>query len=282
MNHDVNMVGRNKELCSTDHYRMEERVKELSVRGEERDEKFEKAKEKVVHLQKEKLKRMTRKMERREVMIQMKQNMLNREAQTLDWLILIKLGARMAQITPKFKEARTNLAANTREQQLAQRIIGMWQKKKAPEKGEKYRRCVIKLRSFIKTKTAQWKVMQKHRGVDTLKQFLEDHKRANLPIIVANFIHSVKVWQRWWRNFDITSNNRLKYLLFVWEEVEVEWFKREEAKLHEGAERKKQVSESDEIVGIINAERKVRGDVVSAYFLRPVLSSGDKKSTHTS
>jgi len=80
-------------------------------------------------------------------------------------------------------------------------------------------------------------------AVDTLKQFLEDHKRANLPIIVANFIHSVKVWQRWWRNFEQTTNNRLKVLLVLWDEVKAEWFENEELKLHNEAENKKQVSE---------------------------------------
>ena len=135
------------------------------------------------------------------------------EAQTIDWLVLVKLGAYLHKFTPKYQEKKDALKVNTREQQLAQRIIGMWQSKKAPEKGAQYRKCVKKLRGFIKNKTKQWKMMQNHRAVDTLKQFLEDHKRANLPIIVANFIHSVKVWQRWWRNFEITSNNRLKFML---------------------------------------------------------------------
>ena len=195
LHHSVNLVKKNVSRCGpeSDFYTNASKDDRILRQKIARNASMSSAKEKVTILEKEKLRRIHEKNLRREMAIHNKVDKRRVEAVTVDWLVLIKLGAFMQGVVPRFKKVKEKAKVNVREQQLAQRIIGMWQSKRAPEKGAKYRKCVKKLRNFIKDKTKQWKTMQKLRAVDTLKQFLEDHKRANLPIIVANFIHSVKV-----------------------------------------------------------------------------------------
>ena len=148
---------------------------------------------------------------------------------------MIKLAHHANKVGRLYKERRDKKHEVNQQEVLANKIIHLWKVKKAPVQGKKYRGAVLKLRNFIKSKTSQWKNAQKTRAVDMMVLFLQEHKRANLPIVVANFIHGVKVLQRWCRNYAEATHNRVKAMMMMWEDIETEWFAEEEVRLERAA-----------------------------------------------
>ena len=143
--HAVNLVKRNVEFCESDHYMMENKMRRLEERGEEKTDKIGAAKTRVNFLQEQKLNKITSKIKAREAVVLNKRNLIINEARKTDWLVLVKLAAQHSKSSVKFKEARKNAAGSEKEKLLAQKIIGMWTTKKAPEKGQLYRDCVKKV-----------------------------------------------------------------------------------------------------------------------------------------
>jgi len=203
-NAENDLVALNKEMVST--LTRENKMKVTAEFSKTRDERISAAAITLHDTAKKRKQYLEVKMKHREVM---KQKVLE-EAENLErkklWLTMIKLatygGHCEDTLKPKFEQLKTEGYLKAREKTLADKIVGMWKQKQAPTEGKKYRACVMKLRSFIKKKSVDWKHAQKSRAMDTCVQFLRDHKRANLPIVVANFIYGVKIWQRWWRSFE--------------------------------------------------------------------------------
>ncbi|GMH68635.1 hypothetical protein TL16_g04979 [Triparma laevis f. inornata] len=246
----------NREKCGDGSLTKEARLDRLAEIGVVREERLKNAKQKLGDLTKKRLEHLVVKLEFREMKRREEQAARERLERQMCWAVVLKLGHHANKSMPKFEKERKERTKNVKEKVLANKIISMWKFKKAPTEGQKYRKAVMKLRSFIKSKTSRWKNTQKTRAGDLIVLFLQEHRRANLPIVVANFIHGVKVWQRWWRNYEGASNNRIKALLIMWDEIESEWFSEEELRLTLEAEKKKEMEANFDLEKIFGDKEK--------------------------
>ena len=180
-----------------------------------------------------------------------------REEMWQKWLSMLQQARFFANLKVEFKKKQDLQYVVENKKTLASKIVNMWKIKKAPDQGQKYRKAVTKLRGFIANKTTQWKTNQKNRAVDTMKDFLKDHKRANLPIVVANFVRGVKTWQRWWRVYETATANRIKALLIIWEDVEAEYVAEREAALYADAELKKKLEADFDLDRLVSKGKAV-------------------------
>ncbi|GMH87956.1 hypothetical protein TrST_g12261 [Triparma strigata] len=257
--HIGDRIAVNREKCSDGSLTKEARSERLKEIGNLREERIRSAKQKLSELTKKRLGELELKLEFRETKRREEHAARERLERQMCWAVVLKLGHHANQTMPNFEKERDERNKNLKEKVLANKIINMWKIKKAPTEGKKYRAGILKLRNFIKSKTSQWKNTQKTRARDLLVLFLQEHKRANLPIVVANFIHGVKVWQRWWRNYETASNNRIKALLHMWEEIESEWFAEEEMRLTIEAEKKKEMEKNFDLEKIFGEKEQGHG-----------------------
>ena len=277
---ESDLIHVNKEKCSDGSLTREARMDRLKEICEARDERIVSARSKLIELTKARLSELSKKLEYRELKRINEQEARERFERQMCWIVMIKLAAHVNKLAPKFKEQRdgklsegqqkvsteapgdlqssrlTRRLGRRSTQVLANKIINMWKIKKAPVQGQKYRGAVVKLRQFIKSKTSQWKNAQKTRAVDIMVLFLQEHKRANLPIVVANFIHGVKVLQRWYRNYADATHDRVRAMLMMWDDIESEWFADEELRLSVEAEKKKKIEEDFDLDSIFGNKKK--------------------------
>ena len=251
--HFINLIEMNRKRCKDGSYLKEQKEERRKHLAEDKDRRIGLAKVKLEMTARGKLEALARKMKKRESMRKDEKDKREKLARQSCWIVVLKLASHVAKVKPVYLKERGRLKLATKERVLANKIVNMWKVKKAPTKGKLYRECVKKLRSFIKNKTSQWKQAQKTRATDLLIVFLKEHRRANLPIVVANFIKNVKVWQRWWREYDQATKNRLKAMLMMWDEVEAEWFKEEEDRLHSEAEEKKRLEKEFDLDSVLGA-----------------------------
>ncbi len=264
--HFVNVVKSNRELCST--FTRDNKHQKLKDLASVRDTKILIAKAKLSEQAKLRINMISQKLQVREN--KKREEVLQREhtERVTFWLSLIQHGRYVQKVKPIYDREKDARYLQSKEKVLANKIINMWKVKQAPTQGKKYRQCVKKLRSFIKNKTSQWKQTQRIRAVDLMVLFLREHKRANLPIVVANFIHGVKTWQRFWRSFDHATSNRVKALMTAWDEIEAEWFSEREAAIHADAEHKKRMEQEFDL-DIMLGEKQNTGPNYTKVYKKP-------------
>ncbi|GMH46613.1 hypothetical protein TrRE_jg8811, partial [Triparma retinervis] len=236
-----NVIASNRASCGDGSTTREEVERRRAKRFEDRDRKMEDARRRVEGINEERAKGVEAKAKRREAMRELEVLRAERTERAREWCKVVKMAEWAQRVKPLFSALKASRVAASKESQLANKIIGLWSAKKAPSKGKKYRECVKKLRGFIKSKTSQWKRAQKQRAVDLMVLFLQEHRRANLPIVVRHFIGGVKTWQRWYRSYRRATEGRIRGMLARWEEVEARWFEKEEARMREEAREKRRM-----------------------------------------